>query len=394
MPKENAVFKRTIESTLKIDLPNYSVFCIKGPRFVGKTTLVKTVAPHFAYFSLRELQSRQQAVKNPDFFIRDALAKGEGMIVDDCEYAPAIIDAIRSYELPEGKKIIVTTSLLRHHSTLVEELFGSRSKTYTLWPLSITEREISQVLPQSVDDAILRGGFPAAQREGDIPEWYTTYVRNYTEQDVRVAKSLHNDTIFYRFMELCAEQSLGQPVNYSSLRRACEITIHTAKAWIELLELTQLIFLLPPHEQAYGKRIIKSPKLYFIEPAITCSLLRISTPEQLKQHPLREAIIESFVISDLYKQAFSAGKKGNISFWKDKAGHEVECLVNKSTGVLPMEIVANESYSPQAFKKLTHWYKVSHAMQSNGIVVYTGEQDQTLVEGRLLNWRSVKNLNQ
>ena len=323
------MFNRTIESTLKIELPSYSKVCIKGPRFVGKTTLVKSVAPHYHYISLRDLQPRQQVLKNPDFFIRDALNRNEGIILDDTEYAPAVIEAVRALTVPEGKKIILTTSLTRHDNTLIEDLFGAHSKTYTLWPLSIVEREAAQVLPGSIDDAILRGGFPAAQREGDIPEWYTTYVRNYTEQDVRVAKSLHNDTIFYRFMELCAEQSLGQPANYSSLRRACDITIHTAKAWIELLEMTQLIFLLPPHDQAFGKRIIKSPKLYFVEPAIVCSLLRISTMEQLKQHPLREAIMESFVIADFYKQIFASGKKGNVSFWKDKAGHEVECLLTE-----------------------------------------------------------------
>ncbi len=387
------MIKRFLQDTIMRELQANPLVCIQGPRYVGKTTLAKTLTPQAAYVSCRELQARRDATRDPEKFLTNLLANFQGAIIDDIEYAPLLMEKLRNFVLPPGKHIIATTSLLSLEGKSIADHFGERVKLYTLWPLSIAEREQAQLLPASAEAAIMRGGFALGQRESDSASWHAHYVRTYCEQDVRAAKSLHNETIFYRFLQLCA-QAMGQPVNYSALRRACDITIHTAKAWIELLEQTQFIFLLPPHAHAHGKRIIKSPKLYFVEPALACAVLQINSAEQLKQHQLRERILESFIISDFYKQAFAGGRSANLSFWKDKAGHEVECLIDSATASKPVEITAESQYASELFKKIAYWYKVSKPTLRNGVVIYTGDHDQELAGGSLISWRAAKSLNQ
>jgi len=383
---------RLIESVMKRDMPNYSIFCVFGPRYVGKTTLVKSLDPNFAYVSCRELQPRQEAQKNSAAFVQRLLSNRAGIIIDDCEYAPELMKFLGTYNVPEGKKIIITSSLISIDGVPVKDMIARHAKMYTLWPLSIAERETANILPTTLDEAIVRGSFPLSQKETDFAAWHTQYVRIYCEQDVRVAKSLHNETIFYRFLELCAN-SIGKPVNYSSLRRACDITIHTAKAWIELLEQTQFIFLQPNHETTYGKRIIKSPKLYFIEPALACAILNIKTAQDLHSHQARQSLVESLIISDLYKQAFAEGRQSNCSFWIDKAGHEIACLLTKAEQTVPLQITDKTEYDTKKMKEIYYWYKLSKSATKNGIMVYDG-QNQTVKDAQLVNWRSSKNLNQ
>ena len=251
-------------------------------------------------------------------------------------------------------------------------------------PLSIEEIEATST--STLESFLLKGGYPRLHTNSlDPADFFPGYTATYLERDIRLIKNINNLPLFERFLRLCAGRA-GQLINFSSLADDVGISHNTVKSWLNLLEVSFIIFQLQPHYKNYKKRLVKMPKLYFWDSGLLCSLLGIETEEQLKSHFMRGNIFESMIISEFIKYRYNRGRGNNCYFWRDRHGKEVDCIIEETTdNLIPIEIKSGKTVSPDFFKGISYWQKLSE--KADGYVVYGGEQRQTRKTATVLPWR-------
>ena len=217
-------------------------------------------------------------------------------------------------------------------------------------------------------------------------ENYLEYIQSFIEHEVRTRIHSHNVPVFQKFMQLCAG-NVGQLLNLDRLGEECGVSFATARQWLALLEKHFFVFLLPPHSVSFNKRITKTPKLYFFDTGIACALLRISSTELLAIHPLRSSLFENLMIADLYKQFCNNGIEPKLFFWRDQNGrYEVDCLIDAGGSLIALEIKSGETLSPDAFKKLESWSKISQTSAQN-YLIYAGREKKERESTVIMGWQ-------
>jgi hypothetical protein len=223
-------------------------------------------------------------------------------------------------------------------------------------------------------DTLFTGFYPRIHDKRLPPrDWLASYYQTYLERDVRSVINVGDLEAFGRFVQLCAGRT-GQLLNLSGLAADCGITHTTAKRWLSVLEASFLVLLLRPHYRNYGRRLIKSPKLYFLDSGLLCYLLRIQTAEDLHNHPARGAIFESFVLSELHKNLVHRGERPEIYFWRDAAGHEVDFVIEAGRSQILVEAKSAQTIADDFFDGLKHLRQLSAASRGSHVLVYGGDQ--------------------
>jgi uncharacterized protein len=369
----------------------FPVLGILGPRQSGKTTLAKALFPNYRYVNLEELDTRQFAIVDPRKFL-SSLQDEEGVILDEIQRAPDLLSYIQVQADQDQKNgfFILTGSeniLLNHH---ISQTLAGRIALLTLLPLSMEELQEAHLLPERVEDILFQGFYPPLYgKKTQARDWVQNYIQTYIERDVRNLKQITDLSVFQKFLHLCAGR-IGQLLDLTALGNDCGITAHTARAWLSILEATYVVFLLQPHHTNFSKRLIKTPKLYFYDPAIACQLLMIQSPQDLVSHYLRGGLFESMVVSDLIKQRYNAGLASNLYFWRDKAGLEIDAVLEYGTKLVPIEIKSSETLSTDFFSNLVKWGSLQGNTSSKGYVVYGGKEKQDRSQGTALSWRDLK----
>ena len=219
-------------------------------------------------------------------------------------------------------------------------------------------------------------------------DFYPSYLHTYVERDIRSLKAIEDLNTFTRFLSLCAGR-VGQVLNLTSLANDVGVAVNTVKSWISLLEASYIIFLLQPYHNNFSKRIIKSPKLYFTDTGVVCSLLRLESPEMLKTHYLYGSLFENLVISDIRKQLYNLGKEPNIYYWRESNGNEIDCILELSaTNRMAIEIKAGQTFSKDYFKNLKN-YPDNTAKK---VVVYAGEESISTGDFSLIPWSEINRI--
>jgi uncharacterized protein len=370
----------------------FPVIAVLGPRQSGKTTLVQTTFAYHRYISLEDLDLRRLANEDPRRFLQD-YPNENGLILDEVQHAPQLLSYIQTIVDKEKKKgyfILTGSQNLLVNEAIIQSLAG-RIAFLDLFPLSINELHYASLLPNKIEEAVFKGCYPRIYAEDLNPEVaYTNYIRTYIERDVRQIKNIIDLNLFQRFIQLCAGRT-GQILNLSSLGNDCGIDHKTARAWISILEATYIIFLLYPYYKNYGKRLIKAPKLYFIDTGIACSLLNIRSPEVVFEHYMRGQLIESFIISDLFKQYYNLNRRPSLYFWRDHQGNEIDCILEEALYTIPIEIKAGKTVASDFFKGFTYWKNTTKSFSRN-FVIYAGSENQHWPEAQVINWESAGNL--
>ncbi|MEX0849155.1 MAG: ATP-binding protein [Candidatus Dependentiae bacterium] len=385
--------KRQIQGTLLKYAQGYPAIAILGPRQSGKTTLAKEIFKNHLYISLENINQRTFAQDDPEKFLRTN-ENEYGLILDEIQQVPELLSYIQThidtYDRP-GYFILTGSQNFILHQSISQTLAGRIAIT-TLLPLSIEELKNASLLPNSPEALILKGFYPRIYAKDLEPEpWYIHYTTTYIERDVRQIVNVNDLSTFERFLQLCAGR-IGQLVNFSSLASDAGISHNTARSWLSILQASYIIFLLQPHHKNFNKRLVKSPKLYFYDTGLACSLLGISEEKQLKTHYMVGGLFESLVISDIFKNIYNAGKKPKVYFWRDSHGHEVDCIIERGTELIPIEIKSGETITKNFFNGLYKWNNLSDTDPEKNYLIYGGTENQIRSKGKVLNWKSIANL--
>ena len=388
------MFNRTLKQTLE-QYSKFPVVALLGPRQSGKTTLAKATFSNHRYVTLEDVTERTFAATDPKRFL-SVYENEYGIILDEFQYVPEILSYIQVIVDEKNRPgyFILTGSQNFLANQAISQSLAGRVGILTLLPLSITEMQQNDILPKTADQLIFNGSYPRLYEGNFLPgQLYPSYIQTYLERDVRMLANIGDLTTFARFAQLCAGRS-GQTLKLENLGAEAGITAETAKHWLSILEASYIIFLLQPHFKNFNKRVTKSPKLYFYDTGIACSLLRINSVEGLAQNSVRGALFENMIIADLYKQYYNQGVRPPLYFWRDQNGrYEIDCVAEHSgLQVKPIEIKSGETITADYFRGLDAWREISASPNEHGYVVYGGNTSQDREKGMVIGWQDAGTL--
>ena len=379
---------RNAESRLQHFASGYPIVVVTGPRQSGKSTLVRHAFPEHHYVSLEDLDQREFAETDPRGFLNQFSG---GAILDEAQRCPALFSYLQTRvdERQQPSEFILTGSQQFGLLSGITQSLAGRAALLTLLPMTYGELQRAGKIGKNLDKILFDGAYPPIFDRGLEPHpWQGNYVRTYLERDVRQLIKVQDLGTFQRFLKLCAGRT-GQLLNLSSLANDAGITHNTAKAWISVLEASYIVHLLPPHHQNFNKRLVKTPKLYFLDTGLATWLLGIHSSEQLATHAQRGALFETWVISELLKARYNAGEASNLYFWRDRSGHEVDLLIDHGTYLSPLEIKSGQTINKDYFKGLDFWRKLAGETAGKAWLVYGGDSRQPRSDLTVLPWYEI-----
>lgn len=334
---------RDIEGRLERLLASSPCLAVTGPRQAGKSTLLRHCLPDYRYVTLDDPFFREQALADPVLFL-DAL--GERAIIDEIQLVPGLLSYVKirvdERRSVKGQYVVTGSQQFGLIKNLGDSLAG-RITLLELLPLSVAEKRRHLAIPDTVGlfrHAALRGSYPelVVDERMVLPSWYASYLQTYLERDIRTVYNIGDLRDFQRFMRLLAARC-GQQLNMSDFSRDLGISVPTVKSWISILEASRVIYLLPPYYSNLGKRITKSPKVYFIDIGLACNLAGVRDEEHLFNGPMAGHLFENFCIQETVKFFLGRGEQPPLYYIRTGNGLEVDLLVEPSAGVLiPVEI--------------------------------------------------------
>jgi len=363
---------------------------VTGPRQSGKTTLCKNFFSSKKYINLEELDKRDFALSDPKGFLNQY---GYDVIIDEIQRAPQLLSYIQVIvdENPKAKFILTGSSQFELMSKITQSLAG-RAIIVRLLPFSLKELKVlyKNKMPD-VFSFLIKGFYPRLHiNKIEQSIFYGSYISTYIERDLRLLINLKDLHLFQKFLKLCAGR-IGNILNLSSLANDIGVSHTTVKTWINLLETSNIIFLLKPYYKNISKRLIKSPKLYFYDTGIAAYLLGIETKEQLLRDPLRGALFENLVISEFIKMRFNNLKDNNLYFYRDSNGTEIDLMCVKGNEIIPIEIKSGETITDEYFKNIK---KIKHSLPNicYPSVIYAGNDIQMRTDINVYPYFDINNL--
>ncbi len=381
---------RTAGKTLAELARSYPVVVVTGPRQSGKTTLCRATFADRPYATLEDPDQRRFALEDARGFLAQY---PDGALLDEVQRAPELLSYLQGMvdRDPQPGRFILTGSQQLDMMAGVSQSLAGRAALLTLLPFSYAELP-RKLAPVSIDDLLVRGLYPPIYDRGlDPSRWYANYVQTYLERDLRQLVNVRDLSSFQVFLRMCAGRS-GQLLNLSGLAADCGISHNTAKAWLSVLEASFVLMQLRPHFRNFGKRLIKTPKLYFLDPGLAAWLLEIRAPAQLSAHPLRGALFEGWVIVELLKARTNAGLPSNLYFWRDRGGLEMDCVMDRGTDLVPVEIKSGQTLGGDFFTGFERFAALAAEAAAPGWLLYGGSQMQQRRAATALPWTQIAQL--
>ncbi len=387
------MFQRALYKTLQ-RYAKFPAVALLGPRQSGKTTLAQIAFPNHTFLSLDHEVTRAFALEDPENFLLSH-ENEHGIILDEFQYAPQLTTAIK-LEVDKKKRpgyFILTGSQNFLMNKAITESLAGRIGILNLLPFSNQELLDNNIAPNDPNQLIFQGGYPRIYDENFLPtELYPSYILSYIQRDVGQLINVKNMTTFHRFVQLCAGRA-GQLCNINALAVETGISAPTAREWLSMLEASYIIFFLEPHFNNFNKRLVKSPKLYFFDTGLACSLLRIDSADTLKLSHFYGALFENWIIADLYKQYCNLGMRPSLYFWRDTGGaHEVDCILDQGNICYPIEIKSGKTITNNFFTGLDFWNSLAKGDPQNAYLVYANDQKQIRKQGNVIGWKDASSI--
>jgi uncharacterized protein len=327
----------------------FPVVVLTGPRQSGKTTLAKMGFPNYRYVTLENPQIREFATTDPEGFLR---VYDKYVIIDEAQNVPALFSYIQ--------QIVDESGLPGHYILsgsqnflLIEKISQTLAgRVYLMELLPLSHTEITQLKTTTVEEELFCGSYPRLYAMNIEPgDFYPGYIKTYVERDVRTILNVQDLKLFRKFITLLAHQA-GQLFNASLIAKKLGIDSKTVQRWMSILETSYIAFTLEPWHNNLSKRVIKTPKLYFYDTGLLCSLLGITDTESLLTSSYKGAIFENYVILELLKNHKAKGAKWNYYFWRDSNQHEIDLLMENGNELHLIEMKASLTVKSEHIKAL------------------------------------------
>lgn len=379
---------RQLAGTLRRLAAAFPIIAVTGPRQSGKTTLARALFDDRPYVSLEDPAERAFALEDPKGFLARF---AQGAIFDEAQRWPDLFSWLQGMvdaERVPGRFVLTGSQQFGLRAGISQSLAG-RVGLADLLPLSIGELTARPVPLPGLDELLLAGGYPAIYAYGITPgDWMAAYVATYLERDVRQIINIQDLAAFQRFVRLCAGRT-GQLLNLSALGGEAGITHGTARAWLGVLEASYLVQLLPPYHRNFGKRLVKAPKLYFIDVGLAAWLLGIRDPDTLALHPLRGALFETLIVSEVLKHRRNLGLPADIYFWRDNSGLEADLLIEDGTVVQPIEIKSGQTVTQDYIRAAQRAGRILGEEGRMPWLVHGGDESYERSGVRVIGWRAL-----
>lgn len=373
------MIRRKIEARLKTLAAQYAVVTVTGPRQAGKTTLARMAFPSHDYVNLELPDVRAFARDDPRGFLAQ---HSEGVILDEIQRVPDLLSYIQGIvdeEKRVGRFVLTGSQQFEMMRALSQSLAG-RTALLRLLPFSLEETGETPAAT-GINDVLYRGFYPRVLDCALNPtQAYADYVATYVERDLRQISRIHDLGLFETFLRLAAGR-VGQLLNLKNLAGDVGISHSTAREWMDLLELSYIVYRLRPYHANLGKRLLKTPKLYFHDVGLASYLVGIENAGQLRTHPLRGALFENLVVSEVLKFRWNRGLTDNLFFYRDSNGYEVDIVHVSGNTVLPIEVKAGGTIASDMFRGIDAFARASGRQEWAATVVYGGDAEQKRQQG-------------
>ncbi len=378
------MINRTLKDKLLSLAKQYPILTLTGPRQSGKSTLLKNTFPNYRYVSLEDPDMREFAQTDPRGFLR---SYSNRVILDEVQRVPTLFSYLQTHvdQINDVGMFLLAGSQNFLLMPNVTQSLAGRAAVLKLLPFSHTELFAANRLPETLEEEIFQGMYPRIYDKSlNANEYYRFFTETYVQHDVRLLKNIGDLDSFIRFLKLCAGR-IGQLLNLSSLANDCGISVPTAKNWLSVLEASYIAHTLKPFHSKFSKRFVKTPKLYFYDTGLACSLLGIRTANDLESHFLRGGLFENLIVNEFIKNAFNQAQEPNLSFLRDQQGREVDLI--DETNDCAYEMKSGLTFSMEFFKNLHYWGNQQNIPIEKRICLYAGERSMQTSEGLVKNWK-------
>jgi len=380
---------RTALSTVLRLARGFPIVALTGPRQSGKTTLARAAFPGKPYVSLENPDQLAYATADARRFLADY---PDGAIIDEVQRCPELFSYLQGW-VDERRRMgdfVLTGSQQFGLLSKITQSLAGRVGLVHLLPFSQSELADAGMAATSVDVALWRGAYPALYDRSLSPEdWFPNYVATYVERDVRQLLAVRELGLFQRFLKMCAARC-GALLNLSSLAADCGISHVTARQWLTVLEASYIVRLLAPYHRNFGKRLVKTPKLYFLDVGLAAWLLGIRDARAIATHAMRGALFETFVIGEFIKQRHNAGQPAELYFWRDNIGHEIDLLFETGGSLQPVEIKSGMTFSYGWLDAAKRWKAFAGDAALDPWVIHGGDRSFECDGGRGFSWRALR----
>ncbi len=380
------MFPRIAHSRLLRLAAGFPVVVLTGPRQSGKTTLARAALPGHAYVSLEDPDVRERVAADPRGFLA---AHNAGVVLDEVQRVPELLSYLQTAVDANRRpgRFLVTGSQNLLLSAAVSQSLAGRAGYLELMPLSYGEGE-SAFAALSLDDLLCRGAYPAVHSTPvQASDWHASYVASYIERDVRQLSRIVDLLQFQRFMRLMAARC-GQLLNLNAVANDLGIAQTTARDWLAVLEASYVVFRLPPYHTNFGKRLVKTPKLYFHDTGLAAWLLGVTDAGAMNSHPMRGALFENLAITEFGKHLRHSGAPGAMYFWRDNIGNEVDLLIERAGVLQPVEFKSGATFQTEWLRGLQTWQRhATSARQAEPLLVCAAPGSQRIQGVGVAFWR-------
>lgn len=383
------MIKRNIAKKILELRKKYPVIAITGPRQSGKTSLSRELFSDYIYYNLENLDSLNLAKSDPKAFL--SIGSGRRMVIDEIQKFPELLSYIQ-VEVDEQKidgQFVITGSQNFSIAENISQSLAGRVANFTLLPLSFSEIKDSRYAALFTDTKkiILHGFYPRPLVKGISPnDFNRDYLSTYVERDVRQIKNIGNLSLFQKLLRLIAGR-VGQLVNLSSLANDVGVNYKTVETWLSVLEASYIIYRLQPYYRNFGKRLIKSPKIYFYDVGLLCHLLGINSEFELGSHFAFGQIFENLLVTEVMKKIFNDRQNKSLYFWRDSNGVEVDLIINSGQNQQGIEIKSAQTFSSDMLKNLEYWHELDPDHHFTNLL-YDGKQEQKVRQHSIMNWKT------
>ncbi len=368
----------------------YPALTLTGPRQSGKTTLCRAVFPEHSYINLEPLDQRSFAREDP----RGLLAEHtHGLILDEIQHVPELLGYIQESidaDAAPGRFILTGSQHFGLSASIGQSLAG-RTAVLQLLPLSLEEYKDFGIAKNNLYEVMFAGAYPRIHDRG-IPaqRWLADYVATYVERDVRQIANVTDLAAFTTFLRLCAAHT-SQEVNLTAMGSDTGVSHNTARAWLSILETSFLLLRCPAWHRNIRKQLVKRPKLHFLDSGLVCHLLGIRDSEQLRHHPLRGAIFESWVASEIYKHHSHRGLQPNLYHYRETRGSEIDILLQAGSKLIACKAKSGATLQPTFLRHLKNFSEQTSAAEAKPELrlVYGGERSYRRSGVSCLPWRDM-----